>query len=157
MKTEDANNTYLSKTEMATKESTIDGKINDVKSELTTKITDLSNTAGNTYLKLTGGELSGPLKVQKVSVSNNGIVYDNNNLMTFKSSSQGSELTNYVEIGSENLDSIRFINRDGVFHYKDNQDYKFITTEVFDPFKTDVFRKGEINTLKLIKTHMILK
>lgn len=147
MKTEDANNTYLSKTEMATKESTIDGKINDVKSELTTKISDLSNTAGNTYLKLTGGELSGPLKVQKVSVSNNGIVYDNNNLITFKSSSQGSELTNYVEIGSENLDSIRFINRDGVFHYKDNQDYKFITTEVFDPFKADVFRKGEINTL----------
>ena len=147
MKTEDANNTYLSKSEMATKESTIDGKINDVKSELTTKISDLSNTAGNTYLKLTGGELSGPLKVQKVSVSNNGIVYDNNNLMAFKSSSQGSELTNYVEIGSENLDSIRFINRDGVFHYKDNQDYKFITTEVFDPFKADVFRKGEINTL----------
>lgn len=147
MKTEDANNTYLSKSEMATKESTIDGKINDIKSELTTKITDLSNTAGNTYLKLTGGELSGPLKVQKVSVSNNGIVYDNNNLITFKSSSQGSELTNYVEIGSENLDSIRFINRDGVFHYKDNQDYQFITTEVFDPFKADVFRKGEVNTL----------
>lgn len=147
MKTEDANNTYLSKAEMATKESTIDGKINDVKSELTTKISDLSNSAGNTYLKLTGGELSGPLKVQKVSVSNNGIVYDNNNLMAFKSSSQGSELTNYVEIGSENLDSIRFINRDGVFHYKDNQDYQFITTEVFDPFKADVFRKGEVNTL----------
>ena len=147
MKTEDANNTYLSKAEMATKESTIDGKINDVKSELTTKISDLSNTAGNTYLKLTGGELSGPLKVQKVSVSNNGIVYDNNNLIAFKSSSQGSELTNYVEIGSENLDSVRFINRDGVSHYKDNQDYKFITTEVFDPFKADVFRKGEINTL----------
>lgn len=147
IKTTDANNTYVSKTDLATKEIAIDKKITDGIHEASEGLNTLSQTVESTYLKLTGGELSGPLKVQKFKFSNEGILYDSNNLFTFKSTVRGSDQVNYGEFGFNGLDGIRIISKDGIYHYKDGTDYKYITTEIFDPFKADTYRKSEVNTL----------
>ena len=145
-KTEYITSNYISKDTMTTKETDFNKKVEDAKIEILGKVTELKTKVGTEYLKLSGGKLSGPLKIQKFKISDEGIIYDNSPLLVFKIGSRDEVSIKYSELGHVDLDSVRVVSKDGLYHYKNGEDYKFITEETFNPFKNSVYLKTDIDS-----------
>ena len=148
-----------------------DTKRNTLKQELTTEInaaqrdlTSYKTLVNDTYLKLSGGTITGNLAVN--STFNAGKYYLNNNGLKMVSESTdyvlldiediisgGTNKQKGILLGSNNIGYVRFTSISDLYHNKYNADtstydiYKVITEETFNPYKDTIYNKTEMNKL----------
>ena len=148
-----------------------DTKRNTLKQELTTEInttqrdlTSYKSLVNDTYLKLSGGTITGDLAVN--NTFNAGKYYLNNNGLKIVSESTDYMLLDVEDIvtaginkqkgillGSNNIGYVRFTSISDLYHNKYNADtstydiYKVITEETFNPYKDTIYNKTEMNNL----------
>lgn len=153
-----------------------DTKRNTLKQELTTEInttqrdlTSYKTLVNDTYLKLSGGSITGNLSVN--NTFNAGKYYLNNDGLKMVSESSDYMLLNVEDIitagtnkqkgillGSNNIGYVRFTSTSDLYHNKYNTDtstydiYKVITEETFNPYKDTIYNKTEMNNLLAGKT-----
>ena len=153
-----------------------DTKRNTLKQELTTEInsaqrdlTSYKTLVNDTYLKLSGGTITGNLSVN--NTFNAGKYYLNNNGLKMVSESKdyvlldvediisaGTNKQKGILLGSSNIGYVRFTSISDLYHNKYNADtstydvYKVITEETFNPYKDTIYNKTEMNNLLDNKT-----
>ena len=149
-----------------------DTKRNTLKQELTTEIntaqrdlTSYKTLVNDTYLKLSGGSITGNLSVN--NTFNAGKYYLNNDGLKMVSAESTDYMLLDVEdiitagvnkqkgilLGSNNIGYVRFTSISDLYHNKYNADtstyniYKVITEETFNPYKDTIYNKTEMNNL----------